>query len=154
MQLAASSAVRRVASDVLASSESFLRHSGCDAGHYENLRDVLQLTNDLSALPEQQGYLQCMALPSATAAASETQQPQRNIDPARLTHFFLRVSNKTRAHGDLATLAQFEQATPRRPRTHLPRHSTMRNRLRLYKGLSTSWVCRLRRTLFGPPRAG
>lgn len=120
MQLAASSDIRRVASDGLASYESFIRHSGCDAGHYENLRDVLQLTNDLSALPEQQGYLQCMALPSATAAASETQQPQRDINPARLTHFFLRVSSKMRAHGDLATLAQFEQATPRRPQTYLP----------------------------------
>lgn len=83
------------------------------AGHYENQRDVLQLSNDLAALPEQQGYLQCMSLPSAAAAGGETQQPQHNIDPARLTHFFLRVSNKMRAHGDLSTLAQFDQVNCR-----------------------------------------
>eukprot|EP00892_Ulva_mutabilis_P007162 jgi/Ulvmu1/4818/UM020_0103.1 len=78
-------------------------------GHYENQRDVLQLNNDLAALPDQQGYLRCTSLPPLTAAAAEAQQPQRNIDPARMTHFFLRVSNKIRATGDLGALSQFEQ---------------------------------------------
>lgn len=131
-----------------------------DAGHYENQRDVLQLSNDLAALPEQQGYLQCMSLPPATAAGGETQQPQHDIDPARLTHFFLRVSNKMRAHGDLSTLAQFDQASCRsalhcgtNPATtalsaRIP-DSTMHFMSTSFSvALTCNLICRWRRTLF------
>lgn len=91
----------------------FVYTDGCNAGHYENDRDVVNVSNDLGTLPEQQGFLQCVSLPPP--AHPEAHAPQRDVDPGRLTHFFLRVSNKMRAHGDLSTLTQFEQVCSANP---------------------------------------
>lgn len=79
-------------------------------GHHENGRDVLRLSNDLSELQSQQGYLQCSSVGIPTFSPFEGGPQGLPPPPAGLlTHFFMHVRSCAGALGEYSTTTQFEQ---------------------------------------------